>query len=218
MRPTDVGEVLRRIVGKVIVSILQDDIITTVGPLQVCAGQESGCEAAAHAMHKMYKEEHTEAVLLVDAANGFNFVNRKVFLHNINVVCPSISTYVQNCYTLPSRLFIIGGTEIKSSEGTTQGDPVTMPIYALGVIPIMLIVLQITNTKTNFDAKMVAYADDFSAAGSISSLKYWWHALCKLGPKFGYFPEPAQSWLTVKSDKVTVLTKQSIYLKIPTFE
>ena len=71
MRPTDVGEVLKRIVGKVIVSILRDDIITSV-TLQVCAGQESGCEAAVHAMHKMYKEEHTEAVLLVDAANGFN--------------------------------------------------------------------------------------------------------------------------------------------------
>ena len=137
---------------------------------------------------------------------------------NINVVCPSISTYVQNCHTLPSRLFIIGGTEIKSSEGTTQGDPVAMPIYALGVIPIMLIVLQITNTKTNFDAKMVAYADDFSAAGLISSLKYWWHTLRKLGPKYGYFPEPTKSWLIVKSDKVTVLTKRSIYLKIPTFK
>ena len=99
-----------------------------------------------------------------------------------------------------------------------QGDPLAMPIYALGVIPIMLIVLQITNTKTNFDAKVVAYADDFSAAGSISSLKYWWHTLCKLSPKFGYFPEPTKSWLIVKSEKVTVLTKQSIYLKIPTFK
>ena len=91
---------LRRIVGKVIVSTLRDNIITTVGPLQVCTGQESGCEAAVHAMSKMYKGEHTEAVLLVDAANAFNSVNRKVFLNNINVVCPSISIYVKNCYAL----------------------------------------------------------------------------------------------------------------------
>ena len=49
-----------------------------------------------------------------------------------------------------------------------------MPIYALSVILPMLIVLEKINTKTNSDAKMVAYADDFSAAGSISSLKYWW--------------------------------------------
>ena len=117
LRPIDVGEVLRRINGKVIESTLRDDIITSVGPLEVCAEQESGCEAAVHAMSKMYKEEHTEAIFLVDAANAFNSVNRKVFLHN-----------VQNCYTLPSRLSIIGGTEIQSSEGTTQGDPVAMPI------------------------------------------------------------------------------------------
>ena len=73
-------------------------------------------------MHKMYKEQHTEAVLLVDATNAFNSVNKKVFVHNTNVFCPSINTYVQNCYTLLSRLFIIGGMEIKSSEGTTQDD------------------------------------------------------------------------------------------------
>ena len=47
------------------------------------------------------------------------------------------------CYTLPSRLLIIGGTEIQSSEGTTQGDPVAMPIYVLSVIPLMLMVLEI---------------------------------------------------------------------------
>ena len=47
----------------------------------------------------------------------------------------------------------------------------------------MLMLLEITNTKTNSDAKIVAYADDFSAGGSISSLKYWWDILCELGPK-----------------------------------
>ena len=124
-------------------------------------------------MTKMYKEEHTEAVILADAANAFNSVNRKVFLHNINAVCPSISIYVQDCFTLPSRLFIIGRAEIQSSEGTTQDGPVAMPIYALSVIPLMLMILETTNTNTYSDAKMVAYADDFSAAGSISSLKYW---------------------------------------------
>ena len=32
------------------------------------------------------------------------------------------------------------------------------------VIPLILMVLEITNTKTNSDVKMVPYADDFSAA------------------------------------------------------
>ena len=45
-------------------------------------------------MPEMYKEGYTEAVLVVDAANALNSINRKVFLHNINVVFPSISIYV----------------------------------------------------------------------------------------------------------------------------
>ena len=135
LEPMDAGEVL---VGKVINSILWDIIITSVGPLQVHAGQESGSEAAIHAMSKMYKKQHTEAILLVDAANIFNFVNRKAFLHKNNIVCPLTSIYVQNCYALPSCLLINGGAEIKSSEGTRQGDPVAMSIYALSVILLML--------------------------------------------------------------------------------
>ena len=69
---------------------------------------------------------------------------------------------------------------MKFSKRTPQGDPVAMTINALSVIPLMLIVLEITNTKTKPDAKMAAYAVEFSAAGSISSLKYWWDALRKL--------------------------------------
>ena len=67
-----------------------------------------------------------------------------------------------------------------------------MTFFPVSVIPLVLMVLDITNTKTYSVAIMVAYADDFSATGSISSLKYWWDTLCELGPKFNYFPEPAK--------------------------
>ena len=73
----DVGEDLRRIVRKVNVSTLWDDIITSVGQLQVCAGRESRCEAAVHTRYKMYSEEHTEAVLLVDVAKHIYLCQQK---------------------------------------------------------------------------------------------------------------------------------------------
>ena len=90
------------------------DVISSVGSLQVCGGHEAGCEAAIHAMHTIFEEENTEAILLIDAANAFNSINRNVFLHNISIICPAITIYVHNCYSLPSRLFVIGGFEIKS--------------------------------------------------------------------------------------------------------
>ena len=47
---------------------------------------------------------------------------------------------------------------------------------------------------------MVAFADDFSAAGKLTSLLQWWTILLEVGLKFTYFPEPAKSWLIVKPE------------------
>ena len=162
-------------------------VISSTGSLQVCAGQEAGSEAAIHAMEKIFKEESTEAVLLVDAANAFNSINRKVFLHNISVLCPAISTFVTYCYTTPARLFVIGGTEIRSNEGTTQGDPVAMAIYAIGITPLTIMMIELVTTRCD-DIKMVVFADDFSAAGKLTSLLQWRTTLLEIGPKFGYYP------------------------------
>ena len=72
IQPIGVREVIRRIIGKAVVHTLKVDIISSVGNLQVCAGQESSCEAAIHAM----SQEESETVLLIDASNAFNAVNR----------------------------------------------------------------------------------------------------------------------------------------------
>ena len=197
LRPIGIGEILRRIAGKVIVSAIQKDIVSSVGSLQVCAGHEAGCEAIIHAMHSIFEEESSEAVLLVDASNAFNSVNREAFLHNVSIICPPISTYVQNCYSVHSRLFIIGGGEIKSTEGTTQGDPIAMAVYAIATIPLILMIVEITCHADN-TTKTAAYADDITAAGKIIQLKHWWDTLCELGPKFGYYPEARKSWLIIK--------------------
>ena len=150
-----------------------------------------------HAMHEIYEDENCEAVLLVDASNAFNSINRNVFLHNVTIVCPAIAIYVRNCYSTYSRLFIIGGNEIQSCEGTTQGDPIAMAVYAIAIIPMILMIVDITS-KIDESTKTAAYADDVTAAGKIIQLKNWWKTLCNLGPKFGYYPEASKSWLIVK--------------------
>ena len=57
--------------------ISKNDVMRSVGPLQLCAGQDAGAEAAIHAMHDIFKNNESEAVLLIDTENAFNSINRK---------------------------------------------------------------------------------------------------------------------------------------------
>ncbi len=70
------------ILGKVILATIGNNIQEAAGPLQVCAGQQAGYEAAVHAMREISDDSNTDAVLLVDASNAFNTLNRKVALLN----------------------------------------------------------------------------------------------------------------------------------------
>ena len=51
IRPIGIGEVIWRITCKAIALVAKSDILEAVGVSQLCAGHESGCEAALHAMH-----------------------------------------------------------------------------------------------------------------------------------------------------------------------
>ena len=44
------------------------------------------------------------------------------------------------------------------------------------------------------------FADDATAAGSLTGLCKWWSALVSLGPAFGYNVKPSKSWLIVKAE------------------
>ena len=98
VRPIGICEVVRRIVGKAILAITKQEVLHAAGPLQLCAGQNAGCEVAVHTMRKIFHDSTTDAVILVDASNAFNNINRQVTLLNILNLCPVIATVLINCY------------------------------------------------------------------------------------------------------------------------
>ncbi|XP_015767149.1 PREDICTED: uncharacterized protein LOC107345921 [Acropora digitifera] len=147
VRPIGLGEVLRSIMGKCVTKVTKQDVIDASGSLQVCAGHKSGSEAAIHAMRELFQHDNSDAVLLIDASNAFNSLNRAAALHNIRVLCPSIATYAINTYREPARLFIVGGQELRSSEGTKQGDPLAMSLYAIS-LQLLITQLQVKSAAS----------------------------------------------------------------------
>ena len=131
-----IGETVRRIIGQATARVLSNDIQAAAGPLQLCAGHQSGCESAIHAMRQVFDSSETEAIILVDAKNTFNSLNRQVTLRNIHHLCPSLSRILINTYREDIRLFMNGET-LLSQEGTTQGDPLATAMYAIAVNPLI---------------------------------------------------------------------------------
>ena len=69
-------------------SIVRHDVQEAAGPLQLCAGQQAGCEAAVHALRTLFDDASNDGLLLVDASNAFNSLNRALALVNIRKICP----------------------------------------------------------------------------------------------------------------------------------
>ena len=79
-----------------------------------------------------------------------------------------------------------------SQEGTTQGDPLAMPMYAISIVPVI--------QQLKGLARQVWYADDAAAGGSLLQLRDWWSGLLSFAPHFGYHVNVAKTWLVVKEE------------------
>ena len=163
-----------------------------VGSIQLCAGQDAGCEAAVHAMAQIFDDNETEAMIFVDASNAFNRLNRQVALRNTEVVCPAMAPVLINTYRNSSWLFVDGQC-MSSRKGTTQGDPLAMAMYAIATQPLI--------HRLHGIAYQVWYADD-SAAGSNLEVRRWWDMLEGIGPNYGYFPNGSRTFIVVKPELV----------------
>ena len=193
VRPVGIGEVVRRIVGKAVMKVVKRDLQEAIGSVQLCAGQEAGCEAAVHAMENLFTGDDTEAMILVDATNAFNRLNRQVTLLNCDKICPAMAHILINTYRNTSCLFVDGQCSV-SEEGTTQRDPLAIAMYAIGTLPL--------TRRLDGIAKQTWYMDDSAAASNLEKLRRWWDTLGEIGPLYGYFPNDAKTHILAKAQHI----------------
>ena len=176
-------------------TLLKPEIVAATAPLQTCAGLPGGNEATIHAVRRMYENPEIEGILLVDASNAFNALNRASAIHNVQYRCPELYKLTRNLYSCEAELFVAGSEEtILSREGTTQGGPESNGFYA-------------TSTMTLFEptqgvegVKKMAFADDGIKGGKLDNICASWHDLLVNGPLMGFYPNASKTWLIVKPE------------------
>ena len=193
VRPIGIGETLRRIIGKSVAKVTGGDVQTAGGLLQTCTGLEAGIEAAIHAMARTWRDDSCEAVLLIDAENAFNSLNRAAALHNTKRKCPPLYQYLENSYQQPAKLHLGDGSFILSKEGVTQGDNEAMAMYAISTRG-----LQDDLKAAEPDVAQAWFADDNAAGAGIISLKSYWDTLNDIGPPYGFHPKASKCVLIIK--------------------
>ena len=83
VRPVGVGETTCRLFSKMTIDANGTEAAIAVGNKQSCIGSPNGIEAAVHTTNDMFKQNKNNNnfdVLLVDANNAFNTLNRKHIL------------------------------------------------------------------------------------------------------------------------------------------
>ena len=140
---------------------------------QLSAGLKSLINGAIHGVQSLWDENlstEERGFFLVDAKNAFNDINRFGMLWTVQHLWLSGDCFFFNWYRHWSLLVLrnVNGTAsiLNSREGVTQGGPLAMIVYGIGILPL------IKNLERAIpDVTHPWYTDDAGALGTFARLE-----------------------------------------------
>ena len=105
-------------------------------------GEEEGDwnQRALEALEFLTQDADPSGTTLVDARNGFNDLSRLAMLWTVRHRWPAGARFTFNCYRNWAQLLLRHPGEpsvrILSREGVTQGDPLSMVLYGITLVPL----------------------------------------------------------------------------------
>ena len=140
IRPVAVGEVIRRLVAKMLandgrVKVKAEKIFKEVGQLGV--GIKGGAEIVVQAMRTWLKKEGRKGrgVLKLDFENAYNRIDREEIGKMVKEFFPELFPWFRFCYGTRAALICQGKRlPFHSCDGVQQGDPLGPLFFALGIL------------------------------------------------------------------------------------
>ena len=139
VRPIGIGEVLCRILDKVMVFVRETDVVKECGMEQLCSGLNGGIEGTVYGMNELFELKSSKGfgMLLVHAKNAFNTISKEAALWNVRVPWPRCSHSLFNTFQGYALFWNDDIPEcLLSKEGVTE-DPLSMVFYGLAVRPLI---------------------------------------------------------------------------------
>ena len=144
VRPVGVGETWRRLFANILLKVTGSEATMACQDDHMRAGLKAGINGAIHGVQALWDENSTTenwGSLLVDANNVFDEIHRVGMLWTVRHLWMYGARFVFNCYRHWSSLVLQNknGTAsfLHSKEGVTQGDPLAMIAYMIGILPLI---------------------------------------------------------------------------------
>ena len=162
VRPIGIGEALLKIAAVLALKKCCNEIDALFGDSQFVL-RDGGAEEIIHKIRRDVRARKVVAAL--DSTNAFNTIERSAIIQAMadTPVADNLRGVFNATYMRPSRLRVFGReshTDIMSTRGVRQGDPLGPTLFALGTLPAIK-KCQLEHPSV----RIVAFADDIFVSG-----------------------------------------------------
>ena len=206
LRPIAIGEVIRRVLGKVTLRKFRDRIIEIMGELQYGVGMPGGCEVLAHKLRVLMKViENSDiedvdsskqmSLIMIDLVNAFGEVSRDAMDKGVAKHLPQLHAVFRFLYGTATKVYHSDGEEVASVQtGACQGCVFAALCFCLGILDILK-----ETQRDHPQVRLGFFIDDGSAMGerrhlipAVTALqtRLATVGLVFNGPKSGFYVHP----------------------------
>ncbi|KAL0207778.1 hypothetical protein P9112_012406 [Eukaryota sp. TZLM1-RC] len=165
VRPIAVSESLQIIFSACCLNRFNEKAKKILLPFQYGINTTDGVSSAIFATDVLFRQKESNVCMSLDFSNAFNSLSHRSIHNALLQYMPELMPYFQSTYCTYSNLHF-DNSNLSSSSGVKQGDPLGPLLFCLAIHPILLQIQEMFPSL-----KMIAYMDDVVLIGDLNIVK-----------------------------------------------